>query len=530
MIPNDNKERRQYQDENITDGSKGWAFKTPQPEHVQHLSEQAKSCVSQELHAKMFSKDFRKHREALQDITKNVEELKEETKQNLDILLKWATLRLFDTNASTQTKTLSFLHRLFEMLDESDYRLTDYEASIIIPILLQCYACGEALADGISSLLRIIPRVYPSSKVFDMLLKHGLVESKSPRTRAETLEQLGILIRRQGLTVCSTPSTSLPIILQFTTDKVTPVRNAALTVMQQSHLHVGDELWTYLGALSETQRALLQQKLACDSPVRPSSRTAASDDGSGKQKLSPRGSSLATSQTQRERKSSRSPSTVSSTSTSSSSTVSSISSDRAGKKKDISEPASKKATPASKVLSLELDKLDVKSSQKIKTRNGLPLELAPVPVASSLTAPTPSVTRLSSRSAASDNSSTNPTIEEWATSLDVAADTELLVTTCKQVLEKVGENPSFFVGCSDNLIKALAELLDASMKKKDFSPVKSREFKYVINLLFKLLSQAPVAIGLSRDVTKMALYSLMVAFVNPLVQPKGKDGAHTSQA
>jgi len=114
-------------------GSGGWAFKGgPTPAHIQHLAEQMKKCVNADLHAKLFCKDFRKHREALTEMIGYVETYKElETKQNLDVLLKYSTLRLYDANDSTLKKTVEFLRALFDVLDSADYHLSDYEVKIV---------------------------------------------------------------------------------------------------------------------------------------------------------------------------------------------------------------------------------------------------------------------------------------------------------------------------------------------------------------------------------------------------------------
>ena len=55
----------------------------------------------------------------------------------LDILLRWVTLRFFDTNTTMNLKCLELLHVLFGGLVESGYRMSDYEASSFLPYLVQ---------------------------------------------------------------------------------------------------------------------------------------------------------------------------------------------------------------------------------------------------------------------------------------------------------------------------------------------------------------------------------------------------------
>ena len=49
----------------------------------------------------------------------------------LDILLRWVTLRFFDTNTTVNLKCLELLHVLFGGLVESGYRMSDYEARLV---------------------------------------------------------------------------------------------------------------------------------------------------------------------------------------------------------------------------------------------------------------------------------------------------------------------------------------------------------------------------------------------------------------
>ena len=55
---------------------------------------------------------------------------------NFDIILRWTTLRFFDTNTSVTLKCLEFLQSLFANLVAADYRMSDYEAYAFIPYLV----------------------------------------------------------------------------------------------------------------------------------------------------------------------------------------------------------------------------------------------------------------------------------------------------------------------------------------------------------------------------------------------------------
>jgi len=55
---------------------------------------------------------------------------------NLDLILKWMTLRFFDTNPSVLLKGLDYLQHIFDILMTQKYTLHDTEASSFVPYLV----------------------------------------------------------------------------------------------------------------------------------------------------------------------------------------------------------------------------------------------------------------------------------------------------------------------------------------------------------------------------------------------------------
>ena len=55
----------------------------------------------------------------------------------IDLLLRWVTLRFFETNTTVNLKCLEFLRALFKMLvDDGNFRMSDYEANGFLPHLV----------------------------------------------------------------------------------------------------------------------------------------------------------------------------------------------------------------------------------------------------------------------------------------------------------------------------------------------------------------------------------------------------------
>lgn len=62
-----------------------------------------------------------------------IENHKDATIANLDLILKWFTLRFTETNTSVHVKSIDYLQQLFTMLAADDYSLSDVEANAFCP-------------------------------------------------------------------------------------------------------------------------------------------------------------------------------------------------------------------------------------------------------------------------------------------------------------------------------------------------------------------------------------------------------------
>ena len=70
---------------------------------------------------------------SIQDIVENLEACI----CNLDMILRWISLRFFDTNPSVIIKAMDYLQCLFTNLAEDSYSLMDFEAYSFLPFLVQ---------------------------------------------------------------------------------------------------------------------------------------------------------------------------------------------------------------------------------------------------------------------------------------------------------------------------------------------------------------------------------------------------------
>ncbi len=88
----------------------------------------------------------------------------------------------------------------------------------------------EPVRNRVQQIVQSLPKVYAYSRVFHLLLEHGL-KSKVSKTRQGTLDELGGLLKRFGLGA-SEPNKAFPVIATAISDKDPSVRKSALVALR----------------------------------------------------------------------------------------------------------------------------------------------------------------------------------------------------------------------------------------------------------------------------------------------------------
>ncbi|KAJ1345061.1 hypothetical protein BSLG_000576 [Batrachochytrium salamandrivorans] len=254
-------------------GMHKWAFETPRRDLLEFLSEQCQPCMSPDLHALLFSTDHYKEKDFLSGLKMldmyaiqslegrgaDAEHGRALFSFNSDVLFKYLTIRFYDTNTSILLKSLELLEHMLSIYDMSGLLLSEYEATSFLPHLIAKVGDPkETLRVRVRSIMKMISRVYPASRFVQYLLKS--LDSKNSRTRSECLEELSSLIQRNGLTAF-TPAKALPVIASQISDRDAAVRNSALNALCQTYTLIGDDMYTYLGRLSEKDKDMLGERL-----------------------------------------------------------------------------------------------------------------------------------------------------------------------------------------------------------------------------------------------------------------------------
>lgn len=82
----------------------------------------------------------------------------------------------------------------------------------------------------VQQIIRTLPTIYAYSRIFQLLLEHGL-KAKVAKTRQGTLDELSIILKKSG-TSCCEPSKAFPQLAALISDKDPQVRKSALGALR----------------------------------------------------------------------------------------------------------------------------------------------------------------------------------------------------------------------------------------------------------------------------------------------------------
>jgi len=248
-----------------------WNFTTPRPEFVEQLKDQlVAASFNKSLMTMMFHADFKQHLKALEMLVGFVESDFEALIANLDLLLKWMTLRFFETNPSVNIKGLEYLTLLFTVLSECDdgYNLHEIEATSFIPyIITKIGDPKDQIRASCKTILKLLCKLYPASKLFTFIMVG--IGTKNAKQRTECLDEIGCLIAGYGTGVAGAkPSDALKEMAKQIADRDNSVRNAALNAITETYFQEGEKLYKMIGNLPEKDMAMLEERIKRASKTR----------------------------------------------------------------------------------------------------------------------------------------------------------------------------------------------------------------------------------------------------------------------
>ncbi|KAK4798359.1 hypothetical protein SAY86_030685 [Trapa natans] len=227
-------------------------------EQIQDLENDMMRYFREDLHRRLLSPDFRKQVDGLEMLQKALPSIMKEVIEVLDILLKWFVLRFCESNTTCLLKVLEFLPELFSRLKDEGYSLTESEAAIFLPCLMEKSGHNiEKVREKMRELMKQIVHTYSAAKTFPYMLE-GL-RSKNNRTRIECVDLVGFLIDHHGSEI-SGQLKSLQTVASLTAERDGEIRKSALNTMATGYKLLGDDIWRYVGKLTDAQRSMLDDR------------------------------------------------------------------------------------------------------------------------------------------------------------------------------------------------------------------------------------------------------------------------------
>ncbi|CAO2842672.1 unnamed protein product [Amaranthus hypochondriacus] len=235
-----------------------YKFEEPRLEQIQDLETGIIRFFRDDLSKRLLSTDFKKHVDGIEMLHRALPSIVKDLIEVMDIVLRWFVLRICESNTTCLLKVLEFLPELFEALRNEGYALTEAEATIFLPCLVEKSGHNiEKLREKIHELTKQIVSVYSAAKLFPYVVD-GL-RSKNNRTRIECSDLVGFLLENH-VTEISGQLKSLQIVASLTAERDGETRKAALNALATGYKILGEDIWRYVGKLTEAQRSMIDEK------------------------------------------------------------------------------------------------------------------------------------------------------------------------------------------------------------------------------------------------------------------------------
>ncbi|KAJ0083103.1 hypothetical protein Patl1_11638 [Pistacia atlantica] len=233
-------------------------FEEPRIEQIQDLENDMVRYFREDLHRRLLSTDFKKQVDGLEMLQKVLPSIRKEIIEVLDILLRWFVLQFCKSNTTCLLKVLEFLPELFDALREEAYALTESEAAIFLPCLIEKSGHNiEKVREKMRELTKKIVNFYSATKTLPYVLE-GL-RSKNNRTRIECVDLVGFLMEHHGAEI-SGQLKSLQIVASLTAERDGEIRKAALNTLATGYKIIGEDIWRYVGKLTDAQKSMLDDR------------------------------------------------------------------------------------------------------------------------------------------------------------------------------------------------------------------------------------------------------------------------------
>ncbi|KAG6818143.1 hypothetical protein H0H87_000048 [Tephrocybe sp. NHM501043] len=234
------------------------------------LQSQMEPHASKELVSRLFSHDHNAVNDhvnglgTMSDFYLNAQNADENVETvclaNLDLPLKYVSIKAHEPQPNLISKCLDVVEAVLAFLRTVNYQLTDGEALCFIPTMI--FKLGDAreqVRGRVQQIIRMLPKVYAYSRVFQLLLDYGL-KSKVAKARQGALDEIAGILKKSGMGACE-PSKAFPTIASMISDKDSAVRKSALGALSEAFTLVGEKVWSLVGPLPPKDKTQLEERL-----------------------------------------------------------------------------------------------------------------------------------------------------------------------------------------------------------------------------------------------------------------------------
>ncbi|KAF5358260.1 hypothetical protein D9756_001599 [Leucocoprinus leucothites] len=236
---------------------------------VELLQTQMEPYTSKDLIARLFShdhnaiNDFIAGQSSIVDFYSNacgVENMEAVGLANIDLPLKYVSVRVHESQSNLVSKCLDVVDAVLDFLRNVNHQMADGEALCFVPTLVHKLGdAREPVRIRVQRIFQTLPKVYPYSRVFQILLDQG-IKAKVAKTRQGTLDELGNILKKSGMSACD-PAKAFPLIASTLSDKDPQVRKSTLNVLSEAYALIGEKVWSLVGSLSPKDKTQLEERL-----------------------------------------------------------------------------------------------------------------------------------------------------------------------------------------------------------------------------------------------------------------------------
>uniref|UniRef100_A0A0R3RZL0 Cytoskeleton-associated protein 5 n=1 Tax=Elaeophora elaphi TaxID=1147741 RepID=A0A0R3RZL0_9BILA len=237
-----------------------WNFDQPGFEHVEQLKTLLGNVTQASLLTFLFNKDFKQQLKGIDILQSLITDCPESLISNSDLLLKWISLRFFETNPTVLLKVLDLTQGIFSLLLQYNESFSEQEMYSFVPyLLLKLGEAKDSVRTPVRTIIQLVTELVSPPKIFPLIIE-GL-KTKNSRQRTECLQVLEQLLDTTGMAATTTPAQSLKQIAACIDDRDNNVRNAAINAIVVAWKEEGDRVFQLIGKMNDKSKAMLDERI-----------------------------------------------------------------------------------------------------------------------------------------------------------------------------------------------------------------------------------------------------------------------------